>query len=165
LTQSPPTAGGAGVKVGSGVGVSGAGVEVGSPAGTVCVGTGVSAMVAVGGGVHVGNGVGWAAGRLAKTVINVTMIVPATPINAARTVESSVFFSFDIFALPLCQDFKLFQFYARLNVHSRAARVCQHIRDLAIDPPHWIPTQVSQGDPFQIPNVRRDLCFTFIDMD
>ena len=52
--QSEPIAGGAGVRLGSGVGVSGAAVEVGSPTGTVSVGTGVFAMVAVGGIVQVG---------------------------------------------------------------------------------------------------------------
>ena len=55
FTQSAPIAGGSGVSVASGVGVSGAGVEVGLPAGTVSVGTGVNVMVAVGDTVQVGS--------------------------------------------------------------------------------------------------------------
>jgi hypothetical protein len=55
LAQSEPIAGGTGVKVASGVGVSGTGVEVGCPTGTVVVGTGVSVTVEVGIVVHVGS--------------------------------------------------------------------------------------------------------------
>jgi hypothetical protein len=60
------------------------------------VGTGVSAIVDVAGGVHVGKGVGCGAGRLAKRVMSVTMIVPETPIRAAIILESIDFFSLDI---------------------------------------------------------------------
>lgn len=84
---------------GSGVFVGGSGVEVGSPAGTVSVGTGVSVMVAVDGIVQVGIGVcpGKFVGggtcvdgtmRSANSVINVTQIVPMTPISAAITTGS-----------------------------------------------------------------------------
>jgi hypothetical protein len=83
-------AGGAGVNVGCGVGVSGAGVEVGSPAGTVSVGRGVFVIVAVGGVVQVGNGVGCGGGAIlvAYSVMMVTQIVPMTPISAAMIAGS-----------------------------------------------------------------------------
>jgi len=67
-------AGGAAVKVGSGVSVGGSGVEVASPAGTVSVGAGVFVIVDVGGNVQVGwagvavGGCDWLAmPRIAKT--------------------------------------------------------------------------------------------------
>lgn len=93
FAQSSPILGGAGVKVGSGVGVSGAGVELGSPAGTVSVGTGVDVIVDVEmeTGVQLGKGsaVGVAGVNLGRTsVISVTTTVPHTPIKAAMMVGS-----------------------------------------------------------------------------
>jgi hypothetical protein len=76
---------------------------------------GVSAIVAVAGGVHVGNGVGWGAGRLAKSVMSVTMIVPETPINAAIIFVSIDLFSLDISA-PISKKF--WSFYAIFNTYS-----------------------------------------------
>jgi hypothetical protein len=55
FAQSEPIAGGAGVNVASGVGVSGAGVEVASPTGTVEVGSRVLVSVIVGDAVQVGS--------------------------------------------------------------------------------------------------------------
>src|SRR5687767_1526598 len=94
FAQSSPILGGAGVKVGSGVGVSGAGVELGSPAGTVSVGTGDGAIVDVemetGVQLAIGSAVGVAgAVNLGKTSeISVTMTVPQTPITAAMMAGS-----------------------------------------------------------------------------
>ena len=135
LTQSAPIAGGTGVKVGSGVGVSGTGVDVGSPAGTVSVGTGVFGIVAVDGTVHVGcttsDGCGvWVLGMklLANNVIMVTQTVPMTPIRAAIMAGSILLLFVDI-VFPISEFFLFYRFN-------------NHVGDLPVDFSHRVIVQI-----------------------